>query len=465
MEIFGPELGNGDLTALAERAAEVFAALKSPFTEVRLPLCFEFAGSPKSGKSTVISLASLFLRRVGFRVSMPPEGASIETPPDLKDDLLAFNVWCGTYAIQNILVRGHEGDPADILILDRGPFDASVWMEHLHRHAGRIDKETHRSLEAFFLNPEWLKRIAKVFVLTADPETALLRERYSQLTSRPGRAMNAGFLSQVLDSYQAVVEREPCPLATIVKIDTSARIHPPDSKITLPHFQRIAFNVVTQMLDSIEAATRQELVVVDPVPESGFVHDPAVIARVRAAIERGPRFKLRAEAERTASVQQIVPYAAVKNNDGLFLCARRRTEGERSALAGKWTMLFGGHAERKDWDPAHPGELYRRCLERELDEELIGLQIRDLTLQGIVNDPDNEAGSKHLAFLHVVTVGGTAQIRRQTVDREFRREKPEWKTPDQIKDALAEFDPWSQITASHLFNIPRPGSDQHRLFG
>ncbi|MBL8760064.1 MAG: hypothetical protein JNL50_02060, partial [Phycisphaerae bacterium] len=80
------------------------------------------------------------------------------------------------------------------------------------------------------------------------------------------------------------------------------------------------------------------------------------------------------------------------------------------------------------------------------------------------NDPDNEAGLKHLAFLHVVTVGGTAQIRRQTADKEFRREKPEWKSSDQIVAMLDEFDPWSRITASHLFSVPLPGSDQQHLF-
>ena len=60
-------------------------------------------------------------------------------------------------------------------------------------------------------------------------------------------------------------------------------------------------------------------------------------------------------------------------------------------------------------------------------------------------------GSHHLAFIHRVRVGGRTLIRRQAIDQEFGREPVSWKTPEQICDAAASLDPWSQLVAAQLF--------------
>jgi len=458
LDITGPEPTEEELLALMDRARSVLAEMRSSQSEVRFPIGFEFAGSPKAGKSSIIGLVALFFRRAGFRVSQPPEGASVETPPDLKDDPLPFNVWCGCYAIQNILVRAHEGDPPDIHILDRGLFDLTVWMEYLYRCNKTLDVHSRDAVTTFAMLPQWLGREHAIFLFTADPDTAMRRERGSQLTTKPGRAMKLPVLSDVIACYREVLTRNRRVLPPVFEFDTSFR----DGR--MPSFQRIAYMVAQSMLDIIEKHAHQVLLVVEPLRRHGFIDDPALVRSVCDSVILRPRFMARSAAERTIAVQQVVPYSLVQNAEGKYLCAKRRTEGERPALAGKMTMLFGGHAEQRDYDGGVPALVFRRCVERELDEELIGLAVKDIELKGLVNDPTNEVGCKHLAFIYLVQAAGRSAIRRQTMDKEFTREAPEWRSGEEICGDVAKFDPWSQLVAVELLGAKLPPESQGALF-
>jgi len=222
--------------------------------------------------------------------------------------------------------------------------------------------------------------------------------------------------------------------------------------------------VAQSMLDVIEKHVKQVLLVVEPLVSAGFIDDPETIRAVCDSVIQRPQFKARAEAEKTTAVQQVVPYALVRNPEGKFLCAKRQTEGERVVLAGKMTMLFGGHAEKRDYDAGDPSLVFRRCVERELDEELIGLAVKEIELKGLVNDTTNEAGSKHLAFIFLVSAAGRSAIRRQTMDKEFTRDGTEWRSSEEICRDVSGFDPWSQLVAAKLFGANVPASSQGSLF-
>jgi len=458
LDISGGDVGTSELAKLADRATTLVDTLRQQHVEARLPIGFEFSGSPKAGKSSIIGLVSLLLRRSGFRVSTPPEGASIETPPDLKEDLLAFNAWCGCYAIQNILVRSHEGDPYDVLLLDRGLFDWVVWMRFLRTKNQTIDQSMDEIVSSFALAEPWLGREKSIFLFTADISTSLSRELRSQLTTKPGRAMNQQFLADLHACYDDVILTHAHRLPEINRIDTSFHGD------TSPSFQRIAYVVVNQMLDVIEEASSQTLLVVPPVPEPGVIDSQDVIDRIRTGMLNSPIFVPRAEAEQSLRYQQVVPYGVLKNTDGRYLCAKRRSD-ERPQLANKITMLFGGHAESRDWNSGAPEGVLDRCLRRELGEELIGVTVKHTRLMALVNDRSSAMGKKHLAFIHEVDVGGKVAIRRQTADREFTRDGCEWKTQHEIVSLLDKLDPWSQLMASRLFHIPPPPDAQSLLFG
>lgn len=96
----------------------------------RSPIVVEFAGLPKSGKTTVISQIHTFLRRCGFRAEVVIERASVCPIRDKKHS--SFNTWTSCTALSQLLDKTQvppRPDDPEILILDRGLFDAVLWLE------------------------------------------------------------------------------------------------------------------------------------------------------------------------------------------------------------------------------------------------------------------------------------------------------------------------------------------------
>jgi hypothetical protein len=110
-----------DLQERAERAAKQFST-------ARKPVVFEFAGVPKAGKTSTLGALHSFLKRCGFKVEIVAEKASI--CPIRDKHHFNFNVWTSCSALIQLLERTQnpprDGEP-DILILDRGLFDALSW--------------------------------------------------------------------------------------------------------------------------------------------------------------------------------------------------------------------------------------------------------------------------------------------------------------------------------------------------
>lgn len=440
------------MESLRNRAERVLSQIRRDDREYRVPIFFEFAGSPKAGKSTIIGIVSHFLRRMGFRVGHPAEGASLRLPPDLKNDLLAFNTWSAAYAVTTILEDSHAGDPDEIVILDRGLFDAVAWMTYLETQA-QLSEQDRSVISAFLLIERWRLRQSGVFLFTADFTTSLARETECRLTLNPGRAMNSEFLGSLLAAYTKAATEFGDSFSPLVRVDTSF------SGVCKPDFQRIAYEVADRILQRIEEISVQELLVTDPIIPSGMITDSKVIDSTLDKVISNPRFLNREQAEKDTSVQQLVPYALLMNAEGKYLRLRRRVVGERKELAGKSSILVGGHAERKDWDAEHPDRVFEQCIRREVSEEIIGLNVNSLDRIGLINDVRNAVGSKHLAVVYRVKVGGQAVVRRQSADKEFGRENLVWKSESEIRDEVADLDPWSQLVASAIFGAKVPSNE------
>ena len=139
--------------------------------QVPRPYFVEFAGTPKSGKSTCIDTVGHFFRRNDYKVLAPTEGASKRTPYYLKEDLVSFNVWSACYALTHILEGLHGSDEFRIAFLDRGLFDALAWFELLGAE-GDIDAVQRDTIQKFLLMDKWRSVIDAVFLFRTDPETS-----------------------------------------------------------------------------------------------------------------------------------------------------------------------------------------------------------------------------------------------------------------------------------------------------
>ena len=207
---------------LQERAERVLTSLQK--RACQRPVFIEFAGTPKSGKSTCIDIVHHFFRRVGFKVLAPAEGASKRTPYYLRNNLMAFNTWSASYALMHVLEGLYGSDRYDLAILDRGLFDALAWFQLLAARTddSRITEDERDQVQEFLQITHWRSAIDVVLLFTADPETSLEREQSNKLIGEHGNAMNPEFLADLNSAYGEVKTSYADHFARFAEINTSS---------------------------------------------------------------------------------------------------------------------------------------------------------------------------------------------------------------------------------------------------
>ncbi len=208
-----------DREKLRQRAESVLKSLnENPKSR---PIIVEFSGTPKSGKSSCIEIVSHFFRRLHFRVLSPSEGASRRTPYHLRADLVDFNTWSASYALTHILESLHDPYNYQLVILDRGMFDALAWFQLLVNR-NEIDQVTCDQVHSFLLIEKWRSVVDEVFLFTADPDTSMKRENQNALIDEPGTTMNLEFLQNLNAAYNSVREKYSGDFSHFQAINTSA---------------------------------------------------------------------------------------------------------------------------------------------------------------------------------------------------------------------------------------------------
>ena len=102
------------------------------------PLIVEFTGLPKSGKTTVVNSLSLFLRRNDIPNIIVTERASV--CPIKNKHHPDFNIWTACTSLVNIL-NYKQTNQYYVIIVDRGIFDALVWLNLLNKKGKLNDQD------------------------------------------------------------------------------------------------------------------------------------------------------------------------------------------------------------------------------------------------------------------------------------------------------------------------------------
>ena len=184
------------------------------------PLFVEFAGTPKSGKSSCIDTVNHFFRRLNYSVLAPTEGASKRNPYYLKKDLVSFNAWSATYALTHILEGRFGSDQYNLVIMDRGLFDALAWFELLKRRKDITEKDC-LAIQQFLLIDHWRELVDIIFLFKADSETSLNRENQNKLIEEPGITMNPSFLNELNEAYETTRNQYADKFNLFKTLDTS----------------------------------------------------------------------------------------------------------------------------------------------------------------------------------------------------------------------------------------------------
>ena len=173
----------------------------------RRPIVIEFCGSPKAGKTSSINSLNIFLKRNGFKTTILTERASVCPIPDKESP--TFNVWTCSSTINEInteISKANlaEGMGPDIIICDRGIFDALCWFRWL-KNRNKMDESEYNILSEFALLNRWQRNIDLVYVFIANPEESIRREYANLLTDKRGSIMREDILAEyrksIIDTF------------------------------------------------------------------------------------------------------------------------------------------------------------------------------------------------------------------------------------------------------------------------
>ncbi len=188
-----------------KKAQKILKYLKSDIRyngHIPRPFFLEFTGSPSSGKTTTITELDKFLRREGFRVLRPQEGAEVVRHIERNTPL--YNIATCDYA-RKILIDESHGHKYDVVIFDRCIFDGYGWMEYWHEKK-MLSFDEKELYQKFFLSKLWVDNIDAAYFMVCDPKIAMERELRIALTRKPGETTNPKSVEMLVNRYKKAYE-------------------------------------------------------------------------------------------------------------------------------------------------------------------------------------------------------------------------------------------------------------------
>lgn len=390
MSIISNEEGNMiKLKNIAEKVLE----LKNLHRQ-RRPIIIEFCGSPKAGKTSCINSLNIFLKRNGFRTVVLHERASVCPINDKRSPV--FNVWTVCSAINGILENLYSySEKVDIVIADRGIFDALCWFEWL-KNKKCMDSNEFDTMLNFVTMERWIKYIDLVYVFKADPGVSIEREYANLLTREMGSIMNPDTLLEYNKAIDKVCENYSQKFHNVQIIDTS------DLKQN-----DVGVNVTTTILDVLNDMLIEKIGYFDSkyitCLQEGYNQFSKLENTLRDAICFGNRDEIEA-----SDYIQPIPIAIITNKtrDKVLLIKKQPNVVKgNSPEKGKILLYAGGHMRKEDDTDSCRNDfkcLAIETLKREINEEL-GISV---SLENIdpffLYTPTNEKSKKHLAVCFVV---------------------------------------------------------------
>ena len=415
----------------------------------------EFAGVPKAGKTTTLGQVHAFLKRCGFRVEVVVEHASICPIRDKKH--ANFNVWTACTTLSQILektqIPSRPGDP-DVLILDRGLFDAVNWFAVMERLA-RIRRAEREVIEKFLLMDDWRKRITGVIVMTASPADSMERERgYLPVDGASGSIMNDDVLRTMLETTRKTAARLRKKDFRIFEVDTS--------KNTAANPQATAEEVADLVLSLIEEQLEEEILFLPADTVAPLFGNTTWIGKTAAqqlveSFSTEGTFRSRETVESDLTLVQALPVVVVRNRSGDLLRLKRKEQRKDNPLHGKIVIWAGGHVRRED---GANGPSIGQGAVRELQEELrLSVEPRELEMLGAVwiRGREGDRTRRHIAIVYewrartddvAVALSATEFFERRGTSLSGSFVAPRQLVADIDNGRICE--PWSVEIARHL---------------
>jgi predicted NUDIX family phosphoesterase len=372
---------------LEQRAALLHTLLEN----TSRPFVIEFAGTPKSGKSTSVEAIRHFFTRQGFRVHVLVERASV-CPIPMKGHLF-FNTWCASTMLAELLENIET--QTDLIIVNRGIFDALVWLT-LQRQRGELTSEEAGVIESFLLLPRWRSLIDLAVVMNVSPEEAMTRENSARLSSKPGSIMNPDVLAAISAAVGTTVKQYGGRFRGIVQHETSGHDIKQSNAI-----------LANQILDQLKSFADPQVLVVPrqvlvnlPFSEGGAFTSEAREA-LNECISTHGGFMLRSAAEAANDVVQIVACGILMHGSQVFVFERKERD-PKYRLYGKSTLWQGSHVT---WaDNSHLSDLIKNSLVERITKSLFLSRAFGVDLLGYCWEQNDEKDSRHFGVMFRVHI-------------------------------------------------------------
>lgn len=304
--------------------------------QARRAFVLELTGTPKSGKTTSVAILQSFFKECGFRVHVLNERAA-ECPLPMKGHFF-FNTWTTCTMIAEV-VENFDTE-VDILILDRGFFDALIWLELQYRR-GQLTDDERRKFADFVLLDRWRTLVDVTAVLSVDSDVAHERENQHLIVKRAGSLMQPKALEEINEALHTV-EQVHGGQFTLRRFDTTRESGPLSINMAIvdwvlgylrrwadPEIAVISKEAVTQIFGQRSAPGKD-----------ASRHD--IWPRLRSQI----RFMKRSEAESQPECVQLVACGVHVDRESKLLILKRSPDDEKAALYGRETLWKGAHVEK-----------------------------------------------------------------------------------------------------------------------
>jgi predicted NUDIX family phosphoesterase/thymidylate kinase len=422
---------------LLSRAADLLTILRK---QSRRAFVLELTGTPKAGKSTSVVTLQTFFKEAGYQVHLLKERAA-DCPLPMKGHFF-FNAWTMATMLAEVL-ETHETN-VDLLILDRGFFDALVWLE-LQMRRDQVTKEEKKAFSEFVTLERWRSLVDVTVIMKVSPEKALDREHHNQIVHRFGSMMNPKALAEFNDAL-ARVAHDYQTRFKLIDIDTTN-----------------ATGAVTTNLELLNALLPQMETWADPeiavVPRSAltavfgelpFIHGNEARAAL-VELAKQVSFRKRSEAEKDKEVVQLIASGIHAYKDKVMLL-ERDVRDKKTKDYGLRTLWIGPHVDQE-------GDLLeaaRSCLDRRIRQELHLSTHPQMDLLGLAWDKKHEE-SQHFGVMFRVPVLNE-YVADHLANKQFKkmgrspRIKSVFMTQEEIVRGLEDLDlePWSEHMARNI---------------
>jgi len=380
---------------LEKLAAEVLILKQE--RNLRRPLLIEFCGSPKSGKSTTINALNIFLKRNDFKTVVLTERASV-CPIKNKTDP-SFNIWTLTSAIAEILKNLEFGGGAiDIIISDRGIFDALCWFEWLNKNPNdknkHLDDVSYKQLEDFILMDIWQSSLDLIYIFKVRPETSIEREYANLLTEKRGSIMDEPKLLSFNNAIDSVITKHGDKFRDVKKIET-------DTEDTNNNPDKVSYDVTAEVLHYLQDLLIEKIGYFDDSVKANL---PFGISDTKKILAKKLKFNNRDKVESKKQIQPI-PIAVITDPSRkkvLVVKKSAKRTSTKSPERDKLSLWVGGHVRLEDKKTESTFDTFERTLRREIKEEL-GESLSVLGIDPfIIYTPNNEVSERHVAVCYVI---------------------------------------------------------------